>query len=200
MGVTTVAGIIAITISTAAVIYYDTSITKRLTAERVTLEKLTEGDFEHIKKGSIGIRIDSWRMALGWIKERPITGWGAQTRKALIQRSDWPIEYKKKFGHLHNSYLELLVDYGVVGLSLFAGLFAYIWFRAWQAWRHNIIPNDIMAFGALWCIYWLIVNCFESYIIYSATGNYLNAIVMGVLYTYHLSRVQNTMTAANKSN
>ncbi len=169
-----------------------TVINKRLNAESDVVEKLIKGDTEHMRLTSISLRIETWKLAVEWIKERPITGWGAQSRKALLQQSDWTPWMKRTFRHLHNSYLELLVSYGFIGLSLFAGLFIYIWYRAWQAWQDKNIPNDVIAFSALWSIYWLIVNFFESYVIYSATGNYINAMVAGILYTYHLAHLQRT--------
>lgn len=164
-------------------------INNRLQMEYSEIHMLMEGNTENLRLGSVGIRIDSWKKAIEWIKERPITGWGAQSRKALLLKSDWSSWLKKTFRHLHNSYFEILVSYGIVGFSLFASLFAYIWYRSWQAWKAGIIPDAIMLFAGLWSIYWLIVNFFESYIIFNATGNYINAIVAGALYTYHLKRI-----------
>ena len=161
-------------------------ITQRLQAESDVFNTLMEGNTNNLRLSSISIRIDSWKKAIEWIKERPITGWGAQSRKALLLKSDWSPWLKENFGHLHNSYVEILVSYGIIGFSLFASLFVYIWYRSWQAWKAGIIPDEIMLFAGLWSIYWLIVNFFESYVIFSATGNYINAIVAGILYTYHL--------------
>ena len=164
-------------------------VTDRLDAERTAIDKLLTGDLSHTKITSVRMRIISWQAAYEWIVQRPITGWGPQTRKQLIlQDSNFPARMKKKIGHLHNSYIELLVSYGIVGFSLYFILFFYVWIRAWQAWRAGSIPNDIMLFAAIWTIYWLIVNCFESYIIFSSTGNYLNALIAGTLYSYHLKQ------------
>ena len=183
--------VISVTVILITLVAYDAPkiINKRLQAEYDVFHMLMEGNTENLGLSSVGIRIDSWRKAIEWIKERPITGWGAQSRKALLLKSDWSTWFKKTFRHLHNSYFEILVSYGIIGFSLFAGLFVYIWYRSWQAWKAGIIPDEIMLFAGLWSIYWLIVNFFESYVIFSATGNYINAIVAGILYTYHLKRI-----------
>jgi O-antigen ligase len=163
-------------------------ITKRLSVEQDVIADVVEGNTENVRLSSVGIRITLWGMASDWIRERPLTGWGPQTRKMLIYQEEQPDWMKQRMRHLHNSYLDLLVDYGFVGFLLFAGLFTYIWYRAWQAWKARLVPDDVLLFAAIWCVYWLIVNTFESYVIYSVTGQYLNAIVAGVLYTYHLKR------------
>ena len=183
--------VIIITIATLLSNITGKDVFERIYKESETIEKLLDGETYNIQaKHSVGIRISSWRMALKWIKERPLTGWGPQSRKVLLMESDWPKRLKKRYGHLHNSYIEILVDYGFLGIALFTTLFCYIWYRAWQSWKAEIIPNDIMLFASIWTTYWLIVNIFESYIIFSATGNYVIAIVMGILYSYHLKNIQ----------
>jgi O-antigen ligase len=173
---------------TATSIDAHSTFSKRLSAERDVINKLLEGKPEEVQVSSVGIRIKTWDMALDWIEERPLTGWGPQSRKTLLMQSDLPQWVKVQIRHLHNSYIELLVAYGLIGLSMFTGLFSYVWFRAWQAWRYGYIPNDIMLFSTTWSVYWLVANSFESYVIYSSTGSYINAIVAGMMYTYHLKK------------
>lgn len=164
----------------------DKFVSKRIQDENRSIERLWKGEISKIKQQSIGIRLTTWRLALDRFKERPLTGWGPSTIKHLIAKSTLPKNVRQNFGHLHNSYLEVLVAYGLVGIGLLITLFVYVWCRAIQAWRAGHLPTDIMLFALAWTPYWLIVNFFESYIIFSETGNYLNAIVMGLLYTYHL--------------
>lgn len=184
---------------TASMFDAHTLLKKRLSAEKEVITKILEGNPEDVQISSVGIRIKMWHMALGWIEERPLSGWGPQSRKVLLKQSDLPTWVTNLIRHLHNSYIELLVAYGLVGLGLFAGLFVYVWVKAWQAWKYGYIPNDIMLFCSLWSVYWLVVNVFESYVIYSATGAYINAIVAGILLGYHLKRKQQKLTTQESS-
>jgi putative inorganic carbon (HCO3(-)) transporter len=63
-----------------------------------------------------------WQMFL----ERPLTGWGFHQMPAEL-----PLHvngYNEKLLYPHNTYLELLVEHGVVGLAL------YLWMM-WEMWR-----------------------------------------------------------------
>lgn len=64
----------------------------------------------------------SWQMFL----ERPLTGWGFHQMPAELPR--YVSEYKDKILYPHNTYLELLVEHGVLGLAL------YLWLM-WEMWR-----------------------------------------------------------------
>ena len=72
-----------------------------------------------------------WQMFL----ERPLTGWGFHQMPAAL-----PLHvsgYNEKVLYPHNTYLELLVEHGVVGLAL------YLWLM-WEMWRlgRGAIPNQ----------------------------------------------------------
>ena len=63
-----------------------------------------------------------WQMFL----ERPLTGWGFHEMPAELPRH--VIGYNEKLLYPHNTYLELLVEHGIVGLTL------YLWLM-WEMWR-----------------------------------------------------------------
>jgi O-antigen ligase len=63
-----------------------------------------------------------WQMFL----ERPLTGWGFNQMPAQLPR--YVGGYKEKRLYPHNTYLELLVEHGVLGLAL------YLWLM-WEMWR-----------------------------------------------------------------
>lgn len=62
-----------------------------------------------------------WQMFL----ERPLTGWGFHQMPAELPR--FVNGYKARVLYPHNTYLELLVEHGVVGLAL------YLWLM-WELW------------------------------------------------------------------
>jgi O-antigen ligase len=63
-----------------------------------------------------------WQMFL----ERPLTGWGFNQMPGELPRH--VSGYGEKVLYPHNTYLELLVEHGVVGLAL------YLWLM-WEMWR-----------------------------------------------------------------
>jgi len=64
----------------------------------------------------------SWEMFL----EHPLTGWGFHRMPAELPR--YVVGYNEKVLYPHNTYLELLVEHGVLGLALYAWLM-------WELWR-----------------------------------------------------------------
>jgi putative inorganic carbon (HCO3(-)) transporter len=72
-----------------------------------------------------------WQMFL----ERPLLGWGFHQMPAELPRH--VSGYKEKVLYPHNTYLELLVEHGVLGLGL------YLWLM-WEMWRlgRGAIPAE----------------------------------------------------------
>jgi putative inorganic carbon (HCO3(-)) transporter len=62
-----------------------------------------------------------WQMFL----EKPLTGWGVNQMPTELARH--VSGYKEKELYPHNTYLEILVEHGVVGLALYAWLMWEIW-------------------------------------------------------------------------
>jgi O-antigen ligase len=79
----------------------------------------------------VAVYTGSWQMFL----DRPLMGWGFHQMPAELPR--YVSEYKDKVLYPHNTYLELLVEEGVVGLGL------YLWLM-WEMWRlgRGSIPTE----------------------------------------------------------
>jgi O-antigen ligase len=102
---------------------------------------LMPGDFA----GSLSERLEErgpidYRQAVysgGWemFLERPLLGWGFHQMPAELPRH--VSGYREKVLYPHNTYLELLVEHGVVGLGL------YVWLM-WELWRlsKQAIPQN----------------------------------------------------------
>ncbi len=73
----------------------------------------------------------SWQMFL----DRPLLGWGFHQMPAELPR--YVSEYKDKVLYPHNTYLEVLVELGLVGFTL------YVWLM-WELWRlsRGAIPAE----------------------------------------------------------
>lgn len=162
-------------------------INERLESEKVTWESLRQAaTHEERDLSSIEIRVASWSAAVGWIMEKPFMGWGGRGSRPLIRSSDlFSDAFKKQFNHLHNSYLQALVEIGLIGAMFIVVLMALIGHATIKAYRQHRMPLDVFLFAWVFFIFWLVVSCFESYIIYP-TGTYVIAIVTGFFYSYCL--------------
>lgn len=87
-----------------------------------------------------------------------------------------------KTGHLHSTYVDTLVNFGLLGLALFLGILGWTLVRAWQAWRQDYMSSEMFLFLLAFSIYWLTINLTESYMYYS-TGQYAFALVIGGMVT-----------------
>ena len=76
-----------------------------------------------------------WEMFL----QRPLTGWGFHQMPGELPR--YVTGYHEKILYPHNTYLELLVEHGIVGLGL------YVWLM-WELWRlgRKFPPEDQTGF------------------------------------------------------
>lgn len=135
---------------------------------------------------SHGVRLVSWRVAFEWLKERPLMGWGPGSTKDLINQSEFfSDQFKKNFGHLHNSFIESLVANGLIGSAILLAMTAWIGYAALAAYRNGRMPADVFVFALSFFGFWTAINLFESYTLYT-TGHYINAVVVGFIYSFYL--------------
>ncbi|WP_226642172.1 O-antigen ligase family protein [Microbulbifer variabilis] len=159
-------------------------VINRLGLERNTVDALLSGNLESIPYSSIGVRVHSWHAAINWIAERPLLGWGGKGRRLVIQSlQDMPSEFQNSIGHLHNSYLDLLVNYGFLGALVWGALNCWLFLAAYKSWRKGFLPGDFFLFYIGFMVLWLIANCFESYLFYSS-GHYIFGIVVAGIVTH----------------
>lgn len=171
-------GVVAFTVSTIAPV-----IEKRLQDEQEVVEAIAAGKMVDVPFSSIGIRVHTWEYALDKIQERPLTGWGAKSHGALIDEGPFPDWLKVRFGHFHNSYLELLLAYGVLGLAAIAILTAMI-LKGTVTLLNT--PHKHWGMGLLisWAFFF-IINVFESYLIFNS-GMYFFIVVGGVGMSFYM--------------
>ncbi|MBY6112785.1 O-antigen ligase family protein [Halomonas sp. DP1Y21-3] len=168
---------------TGGVAFKDT-LGQRLAAENSEIENAWHGKWEEIPYSSIGNRLHTWRAGLEWFSERPIVGWGGEGRGLVIDHTDWlPQSVKDQYGHLHNTLLDFVVSYGLLGLSVIIVLVIWTGLGSWKAWRAGVMPPEVFAFGWTFFVYYFIVSLFESYSFFW-TGSYIQNVVMGVVVTF----------------
>jgi O-antigen ligase len=158
---------------------------QRLVDDVEMLAQARSGDLSELPRTSMGYRVVSWRAAVDWFAQRPITGWGGNAGGLVIQHTDWLQAYIGDFslGHLHNSYVEVLVRYGLLGFSIYLVLMVWTARGAHKAWKNGNMPGDFLVFFLVFFVFWAIVNLFESYMFYG-TGVYVFNLVMAALLSF----------------
>ncbi|MCE0733808.1 O-antigen ligase family protein [Halomonas sp. G15] len=178
-----VTGLIGTMLGMGVLFTFHDTISKRLIHESGVVTQLLEGDIDDMPLTSVGVRVVSWQASLSWIAERPVVGWGDDAGSLVMRQTEGFPPKLKAFGHLHNSFLELLVSYGLLGLAVFVALGWWVARGTWRAWRNGYMPGNMALFGYSFFIFWLVVNSFESFIFYW-TGIHLFSLVMGGLVTH----------------
>jgi len=159
------------------------AVEKRLASESHVISAVSKGEVNDLPLTSIGIRIATWIYAADKIKERPILGWGANSRKALIQEGPFPDSIKQRFGHFHNSYIELLLAYGLVGFLCVSFVTFLLLKGAWRAAKRG---DTYFGLGVLsaWAFF-MVANFFESYVIFNS-GIYYFVLVGGAGMSFYI--------------
>ncbi len=160
-------------------------VEKRFEFEKSSISMILDGRTDFSANNSVGIRVNTWLEAVGWIKERPLLGWGGKGRNLVIKNTEGLSERSKEiYRHLHNSYMDVSVNYGLLGLMLMLTLFGFILYAAHFSWKQEVLPTDLLVFVYSFMGFWLVINCFESYMFYSS-GIFVFGLVGGGVLTHY---------------
>ena len=94
-------------------------------------------DAREYRERSIGIRWVMWRATGRMIAAHPLAGVGAgawEVHAPLFGDAGSQLETDY---YVHNEYLQLLAEYGLVGLAFLLALFAWLLHAAWRTWRNT---------------------------------------------------------------
>ena len=162
-------------------------IQKRVLRETGTLQKIVSGDLNNIPMTSIGIRVNSWVAAADWIKERPLIGSDVEAIGEVIQQSPkFSPQLKKRFQHLHNYHIEILVAYGLLGLLIIYALYYWLVRSLFIMKKQHTELSAITLFSLIFVAFWAIVNSFETFNGRSF-GVYTHNIMFAGFYTFYLT-------------
>jgi len=165
----------------------NSNLSHRIDKESGSFLLALQGKVESMPLDSTGIRLRSWYFALPFIAQKPWFGWGPDGSKLIMQESDaLPPAMKSQFGHLHNTYLDITAQYGIFGLALYLALLGWLILHLIKAYKAKVLPLSTFLFGISFFIYWIIVNSFESYMLFS-TGKYAFTIVCAGLISLTFS-------------
>jgi O-antigen ligase len=87
------------------------------------------------KDASLNLRLEMWRDTVRAIRARPVAGLGAGAWESEIplyqqQGAQLEVDY-----YVHNEFLQLVAEYGLVGWLFLLLLFAWLLLAAWRSWR-----------------------------------------------------------------
>jgi O-antigen ligase len=128
-------------------------IVERFSDEWDTVGAMAGGEIAYDRSSSVSQRWHAQLFGLQAWAARPLLGWGAGTTRALMDASGSPAlrsPEDEPLKHLHNSYLELAVQLGAIGLLLFLalhlGLVAVVAGRLRVAGTGGDTGRDILVF------------------------------------------------------
>lgn len=103
--------------------------------QRIDMASRENDDGMEVTEGSIDDRFDMWNQATALISQSPLVGYGyAMTPFLKISTGD----HKRR--SLHNGYLELMVEQGIVGMVIMLGLFVMGIRLGWRLYRTTEDP------------------------------------------------------------
>lgn len=170
-------------------------INARFQATSETVAGISKLDLAHVPRTSLGQRVFLYRFGAEVWSQRPVWGWGPGFEAATI-RSDAPTipGTSRRYEHLHDGYLEVLVRFGIVGFGL-AGLLACLLVRGlWGAWRRDVLPFDIGLFLLCSALLAALANLTDFRLTHKPYAFY-TILVLGLIYGYALKSAQSNVTA-----
>jgi len=137
------------TLLLGAMLWFNSDLIEhRLGAERDTVAAIVRDGLDSAPKTSISYRLNLWHFAIDKWAQRPLSGWGPGSTKALIAGSGQDSLYFDDSGtyldHLHNTALEILLQLGVLGAILWLGLLVALVRGLLQAARSGALPRDML--------------------------------------------------------
>ncbi|SCX76515.1 O-antigen ligase family protein [Thiohalorhabdus denitrificans] len=131
-------------------------IYSRITSEGKVISQIIEEGVDKAEVTSISKRVLMWRWGINRWMERPWFGWGPRNLH-FVAKKDPIIEKVPKLTHLHNTFIEILVRFGVVGFAFFFFQWILIFNAIRTTWQKSIIPpplaNFLIAGWVLWVVW-----------------------------------------------
>ena len=125
------------------------TITERVSSEQHELSIVVTEGLDKAPLGSSTYRLHLWQFGLKKWLERPFTGWGPGTTHALVEAENNPAlqdHLGSSFDHLHNAYLEVVFQLGLIGIFLIALICGLMVSKLMEAYRRKRLSIYFLAF------------------------------------------------------
>lgn len=149
-----------------SIIYYNSNIFyKRYAQETKTIHLLLKNDIDSIELTSFGRRLHLWNWSFEQIKKKPFLGWRIDnTSKYLLKDADELPDILQKYSHVESSYLEILLNHGMIGFLFLIFCPLYIIFSIVNLYKNNVLSFVLFSFFCSVLILFSIANLCDAYI------------------------------------
>jgi len=128
---------------------------------------------------SVGLRTEYLQHGLTLVRQSPWIGHGTGSVGHDYWQFIQPEQRDKHTVNLHNEYLMMMVQLGIIGLAVFIYLFYVLW-------RDSERLNDAYIFMAQGIVLTMIIGCLLNSSWFDMTEGYLFAYLIGIFYSsYH---------------
>ncbi len=147
------------------------------------VEALLEGRARNDASLSVSHRLWIWRFGMERWQEHPLLGWGIGASGPLLALAPYRFHGQEPFAHFHNAYLEVLVEEGLLGLSLWIALIAIVLGACWRSLRRGLVqrPLGIFLFGSF--AMWSLWSLFDVHLT-QTHGRFYWLLLMGAMYSF----------------
>ncbi|MDY6942977.1 MAG: O-antigen ligase family protein [Pseudomonadota bacterium] len=164
---------------------FDT-LSQRLAQERPVWDAVVSGHLEEIPNTSLGRRIHMWLWAIETWRERPLIGWGIRSTAPLAAQSELPqVLDGFETTHVHNTWLEILLTTGLLGVGFFAAFFYFVARAAIRAYRRGHLPYRYLMLNLCLFVLFFVANFTEAHVTKWIFWPYI-ALFGGALYSLEL--------------
>lgn len=166
-------------------------VEKRFSQELEVVALIMEGELDDVPRTSWGIRIHFLQEGWHALTERPLTGWGYRAGENVLNTELLRQPDGNVFSQVHNSYLESALRYGLGGLFILLGLFAWALKGTWDCWKKGVVKTDTLIFIVASLSYFMVANLFDA-LLFQTEGVLLFNVLMGVAASYIFRQRQQT--------
>lgn len=156
-------------------------LAKRVASESQTWSAMVAGRWDEVPYTSIGRRFHMTMHGLRWFAEAPLTGIGPGGVAPRLQAT----EQLNIHEDLHNSYLDLAVETGLIGALLLFGGLVWSYVGLVQAYREGVVGREMFWFLTGTLLIYLLVAALNTRLV-NFDGQFswllLTGMVLGLAY------------------
>jgi O-antigen ligase len=140
---------------------------------------------DELPQSSWGIRVIMLKIGVERFSERPIWGWGYRSSDFILQEANASGLLDQEFNQFHNSYLEVLVEYGVLALVLLLSVFFYLISIVRELIGSGHLDSRIATASLLFFLFMLIFSLFDGILVQGSYGQFIFNCAGGLALSMH---------------